>query len=299
LSARERRERRRQARAVRRSQRAERRNERKIERAEHRGERQTQRGGRKQERRTQRAEHKEQKRALQGTSQEERREGRQQRKQERRTRRSEHRGERQTQRGGRKQERRTRRATHRQERRVQRTQRAAFIFRSSIRVHLKLVTVPNILMAIMVNNFIAVFANAGIQVNIISTENLVGLPPQLNNIDVGNCKMGKATTDVRNLYTNRNNVQGNDITVYFVQSTIPPLNGCAAHPRGLPGAIVASGASPWTLAHEVGHVLNLNHVNDNDRLMTGNGTGNITNPPPDFVAREVRRMFRSRFSEDM
>jgi hypothetical protein len=28
----------------------------------------------------------------------------------------------------------------------------------------------------------------------------------------------------------------------------------------------------------------LAHVNDNNRLMTGNGTDNITNPPPAIIA---------------
>ena len=45
-------------------------------------------------------------------------------------------------------------------------------------------------------------------------------------------------------------------------------------------------ATQWTFAHEVGHVLGFFHVNNNDRLMTGNGTSNITNPPPDLVATE-------------
>lgn len=80
------------------------------------------------------------------------------------------------------------------------------------------------------------------------------------------------------------------MVVYFVRSTVPPFNGCATHPAGRPGAVVASIASPWTLAHEVGHVLGLRHVNDNNRLMTGGGTSNITNLPPDLVAPEVSTM---------
>ena len=49
-----------------------------------------------------------------------------------------------------------------------------------------------------------------------------------------------------------------------------------------------NGQSPtqWTIAHEIGHVLDLIHVNNNDLLMTGNGTANITDPPPDLVASE-------------
>ena len=49
-------------------------------------------------------------------------------------------------------------------------------------------------------------------------------------------------------------------------------------------------ATVWTLGHEVGHVLSLNHVSDNNRLMTGGGTSNITNPPPDLISTEVNAM---------
>ena len=40
-------------------------------------------------------------------------------------------------------------------------------------------------------------------------------------------------------------------------------------------------------------MLGLNHVNDNNRLMTGNGTYNITNPPPDLIASEIQTMRNS------
>ncbi len=65
---------------------------------------------------------------------------------------------------------------------------------------------------------------------------------------------------------------------------------------GQPGAVVAQGASQWTFGHELGHVLGLSHVNNNDRLMTGNGTANITNPPPDLVASEIATMVASPFT---
>ena len=81
--------------------------------------------------------------------------------------------------------------------------------------------------------------------------------------------------------------------MYFVRSTVPAYNGCAAFPAGRPGAVVASGASAWTVGHEVGHVLGLSHVSDNNRLMTGLGTDNITNAPPDLIASESTTMLAS------
>ena len=105
--------------------------------------------------------------------------------------------------------------------------------------------------------------------------------------------MGSTTAEQNQLFGNRNNAGANDICVYFLRSTVPPLNGCAAHPAGRPSAVITSVASRWTMAHECGHVLGLRHVTDNNRLMTGGGTWNITNPPPDLIQSEVDTMIAS------
>jgi hypothetical protein len=136
-----------------------------------------------------------------------------------------------------------------------------------------------------------VYATAQIDVEWSSTENLN--LPALNDLEVGTCTMGNTTAEQNQLFGNRNNVGANEIAVYFVRSTDPPFNGCAAFPAGRPSAAVVQTATQWTFAHEVGHVLGLFHVNNNDRLMTGNGTANITNPPPDLVGSEVTTMTNS------
>lgn len=157
-----------------------------------------------------------------------------------------------------------------------------------VRVHVKIVQQPNVAINTMVANMIQVYASVGIGVQLLSTETL-NLPATFLDIDVGSCS-GSTTTEQEQLFSNRNNAGPTDVVVYFVRSTVPPLNGCASHPAGRPGAVVASIASQWTMAHEVGHVLDLNHVSDNNRLMTGNGTNNITNPPPDLVPSEASTM---------
>jgi hypothetical protein len=66
---------------------------------------------------------------------------------------------------------------------------------------------------------------------------------------------------------------------------------------GRPSAIVAQYANNWTLAHEVGHVLDLKHVyDDKNRLMFGDGTAQITNLPPDLTAEEGAKMIASVFT---
>jgi hypothetical protein len=160
----------------------------------------------------------------------------------------------------------------------------------TVRLHVKVLTNPT---TFTINQMVAgmqqVYNSRGLAVQVASTENLT--LPLLNDLDVGACAgPGSVTAEQTQLFANRNNVGPNDVPVYFVRSTVPALNGCAAHPNGQPSAVVASVASRWTLGHEIGHVLDLNHVGNNDRLMTGGGTWNITNPPPDIVGSEAGTM---------
>jgi hypothetical protein len=163
------------------------------------------------------------------------------------------------------------------------------IGRECLRLHFKILSNPtSFSVAQMLASMRQVYQAHGFRVELLSTESLN--LPVLNDVDVGACTMGGVTAEQTQLFNNRNSVGANDIVIYFVRSTVPAYNGCAAHPAGRPGAVVASVASQWTLAHEIGHVLGLNHVNNNDRLMTGNGTSNITNPPPNLVNTEVSTM---------
>jgi hypothetical protein len=166
---------------------------------------------------------------------------------------------------------------------------------TTVRLHAKILTAPNVGINTMVQRMTEIYGSVAIRVQLASTETLN--LPALNDVDVGQCVLGTTTAEQNQLFTNRNNVGSNDVVVYFVRSTVPPFNGCATHPAGRPGAVVAQGATQWTCAHEVGHVLGLAHVDDNNRLMTGNGTSNITNPPPDLVVSEVETMMNSPFTQ--
>jgi len=163
-----------------------------------------------------------------------------------------------------------------------------------LRLHVKILTNPTISIERMIVAMQQVYEAVGIRVHRVSTETLN--LPALNDVDVGECRLGVTTAEQNQLFGNRNNAGPLDVVVYFVRSTVPPFNGCAAHPAGRPAAVVAQGATVWTLAHEVGHVLNLRHVTNNNQLMTGNGTANITNPPPDLAATEVLTMRASRLT---
>lgn len=162
-----------------------------------------------------------------------------------------------------------------------------------IGVHVKVLTDPTISIDTMFTSMRKVYETAGIRVNRLTTQTLD--LPDLDDCDVGRCTLGSTTQEQDDLFGHRDDVGAGEIVVYFVRSLVPVMNGCASHPAGRPGAVVASIASEWTMGHEIGHVLGLLHCDSSgscllDRLMTGCGTANITNPPPDLILSEVDTM---------
>jgi len=86
---------------------------------------------------------------------------------------------------------------------------------------------------------------------------------------------------------------------YVVRSITPPADGCSTHPTGIPAIVISQLATEWTLAHEIGHLLGLSHVDDDHNLMTGIGTENITNPPPILSPEQADQMHASPFVQGM
>jgi hypothetical protein len=94
-----------------------------------------------------------------------------------------------------------------------------------------------------------VYAKAGIRIEVASRRRIQR--PAFDNLLIGECLRGIVTDHQRLLFA-EGDVPPGEVLVYFVRSTVPRRNGCAAHPADLPGAVVARRATRWTLAHELG-----------------------------------------------
>jgi hypothetical protein len=106
------------------------------------------------------------------------------------------------------------------------------------------------------------------------------------------------TDDQTELFNFRGDAEPDDLVIYFVRTLVPAQAGCAVHPPDKPGAIIsASLANEWTLAHQVGHVLGLDHVDGVDRLMTRRSTATIEATVPELVDTEVATMMESPFNK--
>jgi Metallo-peptidase family M12B Reprolysin-like len=174
-----------------------------------------------------------------------------------------------------------------------------------VRLHVKIVSTA--LPAGLINRSVAtmqrLFSAAGILVELASTEDLTTNPAvtPFATVNVGGCVGGKHTPQQAALFGNRNGVGTHDVVAYFVTATTPTaLNGCATFPQGFPGCVVTSIASDFTLAHEIGHVMGLNHTAGEvcsttppTALMTGCGTGTIVTANPTLSAAEIGNMVRS------
>lgn len=139
-------------------------------------------------------------------------------------------------------------------------------YTTRLRLHLKILVDPAVPVATSLAVMQRLYRAAGIFVEEGSPRERLRLPT-LEILDVRDprnpadrCMMNGISAEQHALFRNRNGVGPRDIAVYFVENTDPGLNGCASHPPGLPSVVISRTASQFTLAHEVGHVLGLDHV---------------------------------------
>ncbi len=139
-----------------------------------------------------------------------------------------------------------------------------------------------------------VFAKIGIRIDVVSITQVTD--PRV--MYVGNCDVGYSRAQ-EYYYCRRVAERATDLVAYVVRQTDFLMGGCATHPPDCPGLVVSRYATPWTFAHEVGHVLGLDHVDPPDglSLMTPS-TADIRVSLPQIPEFQVETLNNSQFVSD-
>jgi hypothetical protein len=142
------------------------------------------------------------------------------------------------------------------------------------------------------------YIDGRVNVSLGTTEDLSGdaTLAALLDLDVGACTTASLTDEQRTLMGHRNNAGSKDLVVYLVSTLTGGggnFVGCATHPSNQPACAIVQTNSDWLSAHEIGHVLGLNHVastpaTNSDFLMWP--FTNWTNTPPNLSSGEFQTM---------
>jgi hypothetical protein len=168
---------------------------------------------------------------------------------------------------------------------------------NTVRIHLKVFEEPPLIrVEKMLANAKALLALHGIDLVEYSRETFAGTDTELSRFRTVVIDEAVPTDEQTDLFNIRGSAEPGDLVIYFVRTLVPAQAGCARHPPDKPGAIVsATFATEWTLAHQIGHVLGLEHVDDVNRLMTRRSTDSVESTIPELADSEVAIMMDSPF----
>ena len=148
-----------------------------------------------------------------------------------------------------------------------------------------------------------VFGQVGFLIEVVSSKSMsmdAASLQTLNSIQTS-CTPGRSSADQLAVFRRFGVQDLHSITTFFVQTLMDTeryeQNGCAAHAPDAPAIFVGSVATPWTLAHELGHVLigrQSGHMQSDGHVMSP--TWMIGTENPAFTEPQVKLMRKSPYA---
>ncbi|MEM9660286.1 MAG: peptidoglycan-binding domain-containing protein, partial [Planctomycetota bacterium] len=180
-------------------------------------------------------------------------------------------------------------------------------FHHRIRLHMRSISTPNVAEFTALSNARKVYEQYAISIEFVSGQSLLLSKEEETKLNVvdGHCKWDQENDERKLLHKigGRQGVGPNDIVAYFVRRLKKPdnsfLNGCAGHLPGRAAVAVSQTGSPWTLGHEIGHVLLGSsfvpvHSTNSVNLMFS-PSANITAGLPSLTNKQLAAMRKSRY----
>lgn len=119
----------------------------------------------------------------------------------------------------------------------------------------------------------------------------------------GECNWSQESAEQKDLFDLAGASPFAGITAVFIgglQTNTGPLNGCAGHAPYRAGVMISSACTPWTLSHEVGHVLlgpfySPVHTKDSNNIMYEKSSTFTQASKPSFDFAQLDQIRRSAY----
>lgn len=171
-------------------------------------------------------------------------------------------------------------------------------FTHHVRLHFRSISLTNVVFDTILSSTEKVYSQYGIKVEFGSGMSLGLTPEQAKRFEKvdGSCEWKITSGELAEIQRLEGGVGPFDIRVFYVNRFTSGLLGCGGYIPGKPACIVASNASKWDTAHEVGHVLlgsdfSPVHSTDINNLM--HATASSYKRTPILTDKQVQKILKS------
>lgn len=177
-----------------------------------------------------------------------------------------------------------------------------------VQVHIRMGTNLSFNVYAAIDNAQRMYGESGISFETPTVSSIALSASDLGRLSVinGECNWDQESAEQKELFDIVGASPFAGVTAIFIggiQTATGPLNGCAGHATYRAGVLIGSACTPWTLSHEVGHVLlgpkfSPVHTNDPKNIMYERSSTFTQASSPSFNAAQIEQIRRSPYVMD-